>query len=127
MLFWHFEHIYMISYWYFFVAWVSDRHQQCLLRMIWTIIMICHDSQLSCLLNPSLNVFNRKMLLRSFVVAIFRCSSCKVCLSDWYFERDGRLFCRDDYWSKFGESCNRCGHVITGPVMVSSNLRLQLI
>ena len=21
MLFWHFEHIYMISYWYFFVAW----------------------------------------------------------------------------------------------------------
>ncbi len=42
-----------------------------------------------------------------------------MCLSDWYFERDGRLFCKDDYWSMFGESCNKCGQIISGPVMVS--------
>ena len=46
---------------------------------------------------------------------------CRVCLSDWYFERDGRLYCRDDYWTRFGEACNKCGHIISGPVMVSTH------
>ena len=50
-----------------------------------------------------------------------RCSVCRVCLSDWYFERDGRLYCRDDYWTRFGEACNKCGHIISGPVMVSTH------
>lgn len=41
----------------------------------------------------------------------FLCSACDAQLSSWYFEKDGLLFCKDDYWSKFGESCQQCGQV----------------
>ncbi|XP_064618715.1 LIM domain kinase 1-like isoform X2 [Lineus longissimus] len=40
-------------------------------------------------------------------------------LTSWYFEKLGLLYCKDDYWSKFAESCNNCSHLITGPVMVA--------
>ncbi|CAG9857427.1 unnamed protein product [Phyllotreta striolata] len=49
----------------------------------------------------------------------FRCSACDGALSSWYFEKDGLLFCKDDYWSRYGESCQQCGQIITGPVMVA--------
>ncbi|XP_037915366.1 LIM domain kinase 1 isoform X2 [Hermetia illucens] len=51
----------------------------------------------------------------------FRCSACDAKLSSWYFEKDSMLFCKDDYWMKFGESCQQCGEVITGPVMVAGD------
>lgn len=51
----------------------------------------------------------------------FRCSACDSQLNSWYFEKDGLLFCRDDYWQKFGESCQSCGEIITGPVMVAGD------
>lgn len=41
----------------------------------------------------------------------FRCSACDAQLSSWYFEKDGLLFCKNDYWTKFGESCQQCGEV----------------
>lgn len=41
----------------------------------------------------------------------FRCSACDAALSNWYFEKDGLLFCKDDYWAKYGESCQDCGQV----------------
>lgn len=46
----------------------------------------------------------------------FRCSACDSQLSSWYFEKDGLLFCRDDYWQRFGHACQQCGTIITGPV-----------
>ncbi|XP_050292721.1 LIM domain kinase 1 isoform X2 [Anthonomus grandis grandis] len=49
----------------------------------------------------------------------FRCSACDAALSNWYFEKDGLLFCKDDYWSRYGEACQQCSQVITGPVMVA--------
>ncbi|KAK9753916.1 PDZ domain [Popillia japonica] len=49
----------------------------------------------------------------------FRCSACDASLSNWYFEKDGLLFCKEDYWSRYGESCQQCSQVITGPVMVA--------
>ncbi|XP_044261441.1 LIM domain kinase 1 isoform X2 [Tribolium madens] len=52
-------------------------------------------------------------------VECFRCSACDASLSNWYFEKDGLLFCKDDYWSRYGESCQQCGQIITGPVMVA--------
>ncbi|XP_048252363.1 LIM domain kinase 1-like isoform X1 [Haliotis rufescens] len=55
--------------------------------------------------------------------ACFRCTKCNRCLSNWYFEKDGRLYCRNDYWSKFGEACNGCAQIITGPVMVAGDHR----
>ncbi|XP_060081124.1 LIM domain kinase 1-like, partial [Ylistrum balloti] len=49
----------------------------------------------------------------------FRCSKCEKCLSNWYFERNGRLYCKQDYWTLFGDACNKCTETITGPVMVA--------
>ncbi|KAL0267249.1 UNVERIFIED_CONTAM: hypothetical protein PYX00_009578 [Menopon gallinae] len=51
----------------------------------------------------------------------FRCSACDDALSNWYFEKDGLLFCKDDYWAKYGEACQDCAQVITGPVMVAGD------
>ncbi|XP_043208197.1 LIM domain kinase 1-like isoform X1 [Amphibalanus amphitrite] len=47
----------------------------------------------------------------------YRCSVCDASLATWYFEKDGILFCKADYADKFGESCQACSKVITGPVM----------
>ncbi|XP_033747383.1 LIM domain kinase 1-like isoform X2 [Pecten maximus] len=47
------------------------------------------------------------------------CSKCDKCLSNWYFERNGRLYCKQDYWTLFGDACNKCTETITGPVMVA--------
>lgn len=44
-------------------------------------------------------------------IECFRCSACDVALSSWYFEKDGLLFCKEDYWTKYGESCQDCGQV----------------
>ncbi|KAL0102890.1 hypothetical protein PUN28_018295 [Cardiocondyla obscurior] len=51
----------------------------------------------------------------------FRCSACDVGLSSWYFEKDGLLFCKDDYWAAYGEACQDCGQIITGPVMLAGD------
>lgn len=51
--------------------------------------------------------------------ACFKCSKCGQCLSNWYFEKHGLLFCKQDYWSTYGEACNGCTEIITGPVMVA--------
>ncbi|XP_044002295.1 LIM domain kinase 1 isoform X2 [Aphidius gifuensis] len=51
----------------------------------------------------------------------FQCSACDVALNSWYFEKDGLLFCKDDYWASYGEACQGCGQVITGPVMLAGD------
>lgn len=51
----------------------------------------------------------------------FRCSVCDNHLHNWYFEKDGLLFCRDDYYQRFGEACQQCSDVISGPVMVAGD------
>ncbi|KAG8001726.1 LIM domain kinase 1, partial [Nibea albiflora] len=43
----------------------------------------------------------------------FRCCECSASLSHWYYEKDGRLFCKKDYWAKFGELCHGCNDPIT--------------
>ncbi|RXN10893.1 LIM domain kinase 1-like isoform X2 [Labeo rohita] len=48
------------------------------------------------------------------------CCECGASLSHWYYEKDGRLFCKKDYWAKFGELCHGCSEPITtGLIMVS--------
>ncbi|WAR03148.1 LIMK1-like protein, partial [Mya arenaria] len=49
----------------------------------------------------------------------FKCSKCSRNLSNWYFEKHGQLFCKSDYWATYGEACNGCTEIITGPVMVA--------
>lgn len=49
-----------------------------------------------------------------------RCCECSASLSRWYYEKDGRLFCRNDYWARFGELCHGCNDPIaTGLIMVN--------
>ena len=53
-----------------------------------------------------------------------RCSECQESLTNWYYEKDGKLYCHKDYWRKFGEFCHGCSLLMTGPVMVSESLHL---
>uniref|UniRef100_A0A2H1VPW9 LIM domain kinase 1 n=1 Tax=Spodoptera frugiperda TaxID=7108 RepID=A0A2H1VPW9_SPOFR len=55
----------------------------------------------------------------------FRCSVCDALLSTWYFEKAGLLFCQTDYWARYGESCQQCAQVITGPVMAAGEHRFH--
>uniref|UniRef100_A0A8B9TNG3 LIM domain kinase 1 n=1 Tax=Anas platyrhynchos TaxID=8839 RepID=A0A8B9TNG3_ANAPL len=49
----------------------------------------------------------------------FRCCECGASLSHQYYEKDGRLYCKKDYWARFGELCHGCAEQITkGLVMV---------
>uniref|UniRef100_A0A8C6PYB0 LIM domain kinase 1 n=1 Tax=Nothobranchius furzeri TaxID=105023 RepID=A0A8C6PYB0_NOTFU len=49
-----------------------------------------------------------------------RCCECSTSLSHWYYEKDGRLYCKTDYWAKFGELCHGCNDPITtGLIMVA--------
>ncbi|XP_051962832.1 LIM domain kinase 1-like isoform X2 [Xyrauchen texanus] len=49
-----------------------------------------------------------------------KCCECGASLSHCYYEKDGRLFCKKDYWAKFGELCHGCSEPITtGLIMVA--------
>ncbi|XP_016919696.2 LIM domain kinase 1 isoform X2 [Apis cerana] len=60
-------------------------------------------------------------LYQEWHIDCFRCSACDIGLSTWYFEKDGLLFCKDDYWAAYGEACQGCGQIITGPVMLAGD------
>ncbi|KAG8122858.1 hypothetical protein E2320_018302, partial [Naja naja] len=48
------------------------------------------------------------------------CCECGALLSHQYYEKDGRLYCKKDYWAHFGELCHGCSEQITkGLVMVA--------
>ncbi|XP_012736670.2 LIM domain kinase 1 [Fundulus heteroclitus] len=49
-----------------------------------------------------------------------RCCDCECILSHWYYEKEGQLYCKKHYWSRFGEHCHGCKEpVSTGLVMVA--------
>uniref|UniRef100_A0A8C9LF24 LIM domain kinase 2 n=1 Tax=Pavo cristatus TaxID=9049 RepID=A0A8C9LF24_PAVCR len=52
-----------------------------------------------------------------------KCSECQDPLTNWYYEKDGKLYCHKDYWGKFGESCHGCSLLMTGPVMVAGEYK----
>uniref|UniRef100_A0A671WTV4 LIM domain kinase 2 n=1 Tax=Sparus aurata TaxID=8175 RepID=A0A671WTV4_SPAAU len=51
--------------------------------------------------------------------ACFQCSVCCDHLTNWYYEKGGKLYCRKHYWEKFGELCHGCSLLMTGPAMVA--------
>uniref|UniRef100_A0A665V334 LIM domain kinase 2 n=1 Tax=Echeneis naucrates TaxID=173247 RepID=A0A665V334_ECHNA len=58
-------------------------------------------------------------LLFFFFFRLHRCSVCCDHLTNWYYEKDGKLYCRKHYWEKFGELCHGCSLLMTGPAMVA--------
>ncbi|XP_054481528.1 LIM domain kinase 1-like [Anoplopoma fimbria] len=49
-----------------------------------------------------------------------RCCECGCILSHWYYEREGRLYCKKHYWARYGEHCHGCKETIaTGLIMVA--------
>merc|ERR1712137_498549 len=60
-------------------------------------------------------------LNKEWHLSCFRCSVCCNKLSDWYFEKNDTLFCEKHYWSKYGQACQQCLQLITGPIMVAGD------
>ncbi|XP_010617336.2 LIM domain kinase 1 isoform X2 [Fukomys damarensis] len=53
-----------------------------------------------------------------------KCCECGASLSHQYYEKDGQLFCKKDYWARCGESCHGCSeHITKGLVMVAGELK----
>uniref|UniRef100_A0A8C3ALU2 LIM domain kinase 2 n=1 Tax=Cyclopterus lumpus TaxID=8103 RepID=A0A8C3ALU2_CYCLU len=47
------------------------------------------------------------------------CSVCCDHLTNWYYEKEAKLYCRKHYWEEFGELCHGCSLLMTGPTMVA--------
>ncbi|XP_055082716.1 LIM domain kinase 1-like isoform X2 [Periophthalmus magnuspinnatus] len=55
-----------------------------------------------------------------------RCSECACILSNWYYERDGELYCKKHYWARYGEHCHGCKDTITtGLIMVAGDQKFH--
>uniref|UniRef100_A0A8C1DH42 non-specific serine/threonine protein kinase n=1 Tax=Cyprinus carpio carpio TaxID=630221 RepID=A0A8C1DH42_CYPCA len=52
-----------------------------------------------------------------------RCSVCFDLLTNWYFEKEGKLYCHKHYCEKFGELCHGCSLLMTGPAMVAGDYK----
>uniref|UniRef100_A0AAR2J4J0 LIM domain kinase 2 n=1 Tax=Pygocentrus nattereri TaxID=42514 RepID=A0AAR2J4J0_PYGNA len=57
--------------------------------------------------------------LVSDLYCISVCSECCDLLRNWYYEREGKLYCGKHYGEKFGELCHGCSLLMTGPAMVA--------
>ncbi|XP_063171558.1 LIM domain kinase 2 isoform X3 [Candoia aspera] len=64
-----------------------------------------------------------KTVNETWHISCFRCSECQDLLTNWYYEKDAKLYCPKDYWRKFGESCHGCSLLMTGPVMVAGEYK----
>ncbi|XP_072289760.1 LIM domain kinase 2 [Eucyclogobius newberryi] len=63
--------------------------------------------------------FHMKVLQDTWHNACFQCSVCCDHLTNWYYEKDGKLYCRKHYWENFGELCHGCSLLMIGPAMVA--------
>uniref|UniRef100_A0A2I4BPW3 LIM domain kinase 2 n=1 Tax=Austrofundulus limnaeus TaxID=52670 RepID=A0A2I4BPW3_AUSLI len=63
--------------------------------------------------------FHMKGLQDTWHSSCFQCSVCSDHLMNWYYEKDGRLYCQKHYWEQFGELCHGCSLLMTGPAMVA--------
>uniref|UniRef100_A0A670ZYF5 LIM domain kinase 2 n=1 Tax=Pseudonaja textilis TaxID=8673 RepID=A0A670ZYF5_PSETE len=64
-----------------------------------------------------------KTVNETWHISCFRCSECQDLLTNWYYEKEAKLYCPKDYWRKFGESCHGCSLLMTGPVMVAGEYK----
>uniref|UniRef100_A0A671R3M3 LIM domain kinase 2 n=1 Tax=Sinocyclocheilus anshuiensis TaxID=1608454 RepID=A0A671R3M3_9TELE len=69
-----------------------------------------------------------QVLCKCFTYRLFhscssRCSVCFDLLTNWYFEKEGKLYCHKHYCEKFGELCHGCSLLMTGPAMVAGDYK----
>ncbi|XP_060584846.1 LIM/homeobox protein Lhx1-like [Ruditapes philippinarum] len=57
---------------------------------------------------PILDRFLLNVLDRAWHVRCVQCSDCNVTLTDKCFSRDGKLYCRNDFFMRFGTKCAGC-------------------
>uniref|UniRef100_A0AAY4BHZ4 LIM domain kinase 1 n=1 Tax=Denticeps clupeoides TaxID=299321 RepID=A0AAY4BHZ4_9TELE len=54
------------------------------------------------------------------------CCECGAILSHWYYEKEGRFFCKRDYSVRFGEMCHGCSEAISsGLIMVAGEQKFH--
>ncbi|XP_019633248.1 PREDICTED: LIM domain kinase 1-like isoform X1 [Branchiostoma belcheri] len=83
---------------------------------------MCEQGPLLCCAGCRYPIINEPILEAlngEWHASCFRCSVCNLILTTWYFEKDGYLYCRRDYWARFGQACHGCAQVITGPIMAA--------
>uniref|UniRef100_A0A8C2A0S5 LIM domain kinase 2 n=1 Tax=Cyprinus carpio TaxID=7962 RepID=A0A8C2A0S5_CYPCA len=69
------------------------------------------------------DAFHVKVLQDAWHNSCFQCSVCFDLLTNWYFEKEGRLYCHKHYCEKFGELCHGCSLLMTGPAMVAGDYK----
>ncbi|XP_067295367.1 LIM domain kinase 2 [Pseudorasbora parva] len=69
------------------------------------------------------DAFHVKVLQDAWHNSCFQCSVCSDLLTNWYFEKEGRLYCHKHYCEKFGELCHGCSLLMTGPAMVAGDYK----
>ncbi|KAJ8379386.1 hypothetical protein SKAU_G00001640 [Synaphobranchus kaupii] len=69
------------------------------------------------------DTFYVKVLQESWHNACFQCSECCDHLTNWYYEKNGKLYCRKDYWRNLGSSAMGCSLLMTGPAMVAGEYK----
>uniref|UniRef100_A0AAY4CHF6 LIM domain kinase 2 n=1 Tax=Denticeps clupeoides TaxID=299321 RepID=A0AAY4CHF6_9TELE len=83
----------------------------------------CPDREPRCCGGAVLDTFHIKVLQGTWHNACFQCSECCGHLTNWYYEKDDKLYCRKHYWEKFGELCHGCSLLMTGPAMVAGEYK----
>lgn len=79
----------------------------------------------SCLM-PIKDRFIFNVINRNFHQECVRCSDCSVGLNEKCFSQDGKLYCRMDYWRRFGPKCSACQEPIK-PTEFVQKLKQDLI
>eukprot|EP01137_Pigoraptor_chileana_P005462 Opistho-2@48553 len=75
----------------------------------------------SCALPLEANQPTVKALGRDFHRECLICTRCRAPPDGNYYEKDGKVYCRKDYFAMFGTQCNRCSQNINGKLMAFNN------
>ncbi|CAH1801750.1 unnamed protein product [Owenia fusiformis] len=63
--------------------------------------------------DPILDRFLMNVLERTWHAKCVRCSDCTAALTDKCYVRDGKLFCREDFFRRYGTKCSGCSSGIS--------------
>jgi len=73
-----------------------------------TMLMVCTHCD-----KPILDKYVLTVLEKPWHPNCVRCSDCGFVLNEKCFSRDGKIFCREDFYRRFGTKCSGCGQGIS--------------